>query len=113
MDLYGAPPSLAEVRSLLGDSSWWPGPPSFGVRPLDTASMTLSQRFAVIQRFVHIGTAETFDVQMALCVGREIWGPGPLLRLAGHWWRAVPHRDHRESGSDRRGHQLGAQGRLS
>jgi hypothetical protein len=66
LDLYAAEPTLADVRTMLGDSSWWPGPPSFGVRPLDTASMPLSQRFVVIQRFVHIGTAETFDVELAL-----------------------------------------------
>ena len=66
IDLYAAEPSLADVRSMLGDSNWWPGPPSFGVRPLDAASMPLQQRFTIIQRFVHIGTAETFDVEFAL-----------------------------------------------
>jgi hypothetical protein len=66
LDLYAAEPSLSDVRSLLGDSAWWPGPPSFGVRPLDATSMPLSQRFVIIQRFVHIGTAETFAVEFAL-----------------------------------------------
>lgn len=47
---------------MLGDEGWWPGPPSFGVRPLDAASMPLSARFRITQRFAHIGTAETFDV---------------------------------------------------
>ncbi len=62
MDLYGANPSLADVRSLLGDSNWWPGPPSFGVRPLDSASMSFREKFHVITRFSHIGTAETLDI---------------------------------------------------
>jgi hypothetical protein len=65
-DLYAAEPSVSDVRSLLGDNSWWPGPPSFAVRPLDSASMPAAQRFVITQRFVHIGTAETFDVEFAL-----------------------------------------------
>lgn len=66
LDLYAAAPTLADVRSLLGDSNWWPGPPSFGVRPLDAAYMPIQERFTVVQRFVHIGTAETFEVELAL-----------------------------------------------
>ena len=62
IDLYGANPSLADIRSLLGDSNWWPGPPSFGVRPLDSASTSFREKFHVITRFAHIGTAETFDI---------------------------------------------------
>ncbi|TMB43256.1 MAG: hypothetical protein E6J53_08745 [Chloroflexi bacterium] len=63
IDLYAAEPSPADVKSMLGDSNWWPGPPSFGVRPLDSASMPMAERFRILQRFVHIGTAETFDVE--------------------------------------------------
>jgi hypothetical protein len=66
MDLYGATPSLAEVRSLLGDTSWWPGPPSFGVRPLDASSMSFREKFHVVTRFAHIGTAETLDIDYVL-----------------------------------------------
>jgi len=66
MDLYGANPSLADVRSLLGDINWWPGPPSFGVRPLDSASMSFREKFHVVTRFSHIGTAETLDIEYAL-----------------------------------------------
>ena len=62
LDLYAAEPTPADVKALLGDDSWWPGPPSFGVRPLDSASMPTAERFRVTQRFAHIGTAETFDV---------------------------------------------------
>ncbi|MDQ2942430.1 MAG: hypothetical protein M3R21_02015 [Candidatus Dormibacteraeota bacterium] len=66
LDFYGANPTLADVRSLLGDSNWWPGPPSFGVRPLDSASMPYREKFHVITRFTHIGTAETFDIEYTL-----------------------------------------------
>lgn len=66
LDLYAAAPTLADVRSLLGDSSWWPGPPAFRVRPLDADYMPVAERFTVVQRFIHVGTAETFDVELAL-----------------------------------------------
>jgi hypothetical protein len=66
MDFYAANPTLADVRSLLGDSNWWPGPPSFGVRPLDSATMPLQEKFHVITRFAHIGTAETLDIEYTL-----------------------------------------------
>jgi len=66
-DLYGAMPSLSDVSALLGDDSWRPGPPSFGVRPLDVASMPLTEKFTVTQPFVHLGSAETFIVDY------EVW----------------------------------------
>jgi hypothetical protein len=66
IDLYAAEPALSDVQALLGDASWWPGPPSFGVRPLNSASMPFQERFHVVQRFAHIGTAETFDVEFTL-----------------------------------------------
>jgi hypothetical protein len=65
-DLYGATPSLADVRGLLGDVNWWPGPPSFGVRPLDVASMPFSEKFSITQPFVHFGSAETFVVELSM-----------------------------------------------
>ncbi len=65
-DFYGANPSLADVRSLLGDSNWWPGPPSFGVPPLDSATTPFNQKFHVITRFAHLGTAETLDIEYTL-----------------------------------------------
>ncbi len=65
-DFYGANPTLADVRSLLGDINWWPGPPSFGVRPLDSATMPFNEKFHVITRFAHLGTAETLDIEYTL-----------------------------------------------
>jgi hypothetical protein len=66
VDFYAANPSLADVRTLLGDSNWWPGPPSFGVPPLDSASMPFSEKFHVITRFAHLGTAETLNIEYTL-----------------------------------------------
>ena len=66
LDFYSANPSLADVRTLLGDSNWWPGPPSFGVPPLDSASMPFSEKFHVTTRFAHLGTAETLNIEYAL-----------------------------------------------
>jgi hypothetical protein len=65
-DLFTAMPSVTDVRALLGDNTWWPGPPSFGVRPLDVASMPITEKFSVTQPFVHIGTAETLVVDFTL-----------------------------------------------
>lgn len=65
-DLYGAMPSVLDVGTLLGDDNWRPGPPSFGVRPLDVASMPFTERFTVTQPFLHLGTSETFFVDYEL-----------------------------------------------
>lgn len=62
-DVYAAGPSVADVRTLFGDNNWWPGPPSFGVRPLDSASTPETERFSVTQRFLHLGSAEALDVR--------------------------------------------------
>ena len=66
IDFYAANPSLTDVRTLLGDSNWWPGPPSFGVPPLDSASMPFSEKFHVTTRFAHLGTAETLNIEYTL-----------------------------------------------
>src|SRR5260370_30891725 len=65
-DFYAANPSLADVRTLLGDSNWWPGPPSFGVPPPDSAYTPFNETFHVIMRFSHLGTAETFNIEYTL-----------------------------------------------
>ena len=59
-------PTVSDVRALLGDDNWWAGPPSFGVRPLDVASMPFNQKFAVSQAFVHVGSAEMFTVNLEM-----------------------------------------------
>jgi hypothetical protein len=60
-------PSRSDVSALLGDDNWRPGPPSFGVRPLDVASMPFTEKFTVKQPFLHLGSAETFFVDY------EVW----------------------------------------
>ena len=58
-DIYAGAITLADLRPVVGDSAnWWPGPPTFGVRPLDTASMPPQVRSETIVRFSHVGTAE-------------------------------------------------------
>jgi hypothetical protein len=47
----------------MGDSNWWQGPPSFGVRPLDAETISSTERFAITQRFIHVGTAEELLVR--------------------------------------------------
>jgi hypothetical protein len=66
-DVYAAMPSLSDVRTMLGDDNWWPGPPSFGVRPLDVSSMPFNEKFTVAQSYVHVGSAETFGIDF------EVW----------------------------------------
>lgn len=65
-DIYAAGPSVGDVRSLFGDNNWWPGPPSFGVRPLDSASTPETERFSITQRFLHVGSAEALDVRYTI-----------------------------------------------
>jgi len=62
-------PSVASVyagRVVLNDlnpvvrdlPSWWDGPPTFDVKPLNSATRPDVERFAVSVRFSHVGTAE-------------------------------------------------------
>jgi hypothetical protein len=61
-DILAAGPTIADVRSMLGDSNWWQGPPSFEVRPLNAETTPRTVRFGMTQEFIHIGTAEGFLV---------------------------------------------------
>jgi hypothetical protein len=61
-DILAAGPSVSDVRSMLGDSNWWQGPPSFAVRPLNAETTAITVRFGMTQEFIHIGTAEGFLV---------------------------------------------------
>ncbi len=60
-DIYAAGPSVSDVRSLLGDSSWWPGVPQFGVRPLGLPNTSETVRFSITQHYIHVGTPEAFQ----------------------------------------------------
>lgn len=57
-DLWSIMPSQADVRSVMGDSNWYAGPPSFEVDPLDAATTPATQRFAVSQAYEHLGSGE-------------------------------------------------------
>ena len=63
VDVYSVIPSQADVRTVLGDSNWWAGPPTFGVLPLDDATTPTTVKFWVRQQFRHIGTAEELVVR--------------------------------------------------
>ncbi|HYR49836.1 MAG TPA: hypothetical protein VES90_06620 [Candidatus Eisenbacteria bacterium] len=59
-DIYAGSIMLADLTAVVGDSAnWWPGPPTFGVRPLDTANMPPQVRSETMVRFSHVGTAES------------------------------------------------------
>src|SRR2546421_10341502 len=62
-------PSVASVyagRVVLNDlnpvvrdlPSWWDGPPTFDVKPLNSATRPDVERFAVVVRFSHVSTGE-------------------------------------------------------
>jgi hypothetical protein len=59
-NILAAGPSVSDVRSLLGDSAWWPSIPQFGVRPLGLPSTPETVRFSITQHYVHMGTGEVF-----------------------------------------------------
>jgi hypothetical protein len=57
--VYASTLQLADIASVVGDSSsWWPAPPTFGVRPLDTSTRPDQERYEITVRFTHSGTAE-------------------------------------------------------
>ncbi len=57
--LYASTVQLADIAPLVGDSSnWWPAPPTFGVRPLDTSTLPDQERYTITVRFAHNGTSE-------------------------------------------------------
>ncbi len=62
-EIYAAGPTTSDVRALFSDDNWWPGPPSFEVPPLDSATTPLNERFSISQEFIHLGTAEQFVVR--------------------------------------------------
>ena len=61
--LYQSTIQLTDVAPLLGDSSkWWPAPPTFGVRPLNVATLADQERYEITVRFNHSGTPEGVEV---------------------------------------------------
>ena len=58
-DLWSVMPSQAAVRSLMGDSNWYAGPPSFEVDPLDASTTPATHKFGITQLYEHLGSGET------------------------------------------------------
>ncbi len=57
--LYASTVQLADIAPIVPDASnWWPGPPTFGVRPLNVSVMADQERYEITVRFTHNGTAE-------------------------------------------------------
>lgn len=63
-NVYAGGVRLSDISSVLDDApNWWPGPPQFGTRPLDSATRAEEERFDITLRFFHNGSAETLNVQ--------------------------------------------------
>ncbi len=63
-NVYAGGVRIDDITSYLGDSSnWWPGAPQFGTRPLDSSTRPEEERFDITLHFVHVGSAETLDVE--------------------------------------------------
>lgn len=61
--VYAGGLRLPDIRSTLDDpSNWWPGPPQFGVRPLDSSTRLEEDRFDITFRFLHNGSAESLII---------------------------------------------------
>lgn len=60
------------MRSVLGDSNWWPMPPTFGVPPLDSNRLPTTISFEVGQIYLHVGTAEAVGVSYIVLASSTI-----------------------------------------
>lgn len=56
--VYAAGLTVQDVRSTLASDTWWPGTPSFKIRPLGLPTMAETVRFGIAQHFVHFGSSE-------------------------------------------------------
>src|SRR5258708_11055332 len=61
-DFYAAVPSLADMRQVLGDSNWWPLPPTYGVPPVEYDRFPTLVKFYVDQGYLHVGSAEVATI---------------------------------------------------
>jgi hypothetical protein len=57
-DVFSIIPTQADVRTLMGDNTWWEGAPTFGVQPLNAETAPATEKFSVSQLYRHIGTDE-------------------------------------------------------
>ena len=57
--VYAGRVVLNDLNPVVRDlPSWWNGPPTFDVKPLNSATRSDVERFAVVVRFSHVGTGE-------------------------------------------------------
>jgi len=57
--VYSGRVVLNDLNPVVRDlPSWWDGPPTFDVKPLNSATRPDVERFAVVVRFSHVGTGE-------------------------------------------------------
>jgi len=57
--VYSGRVVLNDLNPVVRDlPSWWDGPPTFDVKPLNSATRPDFERFAVVVRFAHAGTGE-------------------------------------------------------
>src|SRR5437870_5035387 len=57
--VYSGRVVLNDLKPVVPDlPSWWDGPPTFDVKPLNSATRPDFERFAVVVRFAHAGTGE-------------------------------------------------------
>jgi hypothetical protein len=62
-DIYAGLPTEAQIRTLMGDSNWWEGAPSFEVLPLDAATTALTEKYSISESFLHLGTDEQLAIR--------------------------------------------------
>ena len=65
-DVYSVIPTQNDLRKVMGDDGWWEGPPSFQVKPLDYDITPATRKFAVTERYLHLGSAEFMLAQYAV-----------------------------------------------
>jgi hypothetical protein len=61
-EIYASGLPTDTMQSLLGGTDWWPGPPSFEVRPLKIETMPQQIEFSITSRYQNIGSSDTFEV---------------------------------------------------
>jgi len=65
-DVYSIMLTQAEVRTVMGDSNWWAGPPSFEVLPLNAERLEVNQKFSISEQYLHLGTGEQLGVRYTI-----------------------------------------------
>ena len=63
----------ADLGPVVPDATaWWQGPPTFGVRPLNSATRLDQDKFDVTVRFAHAGTREEMRLEYQVWISTAI-----------------------------------------